>query len=758
MKKLLPLFCAAAVALSACSRSDSDKGYDAAAPDASTSEIAAAAQDVPVTPVIDAVIGAGEEWPVSGGDAEASYFSRLDRITRDNVSTLGLAWEYPLHTNRGQEATPIVIDGVMVTSSTAGRVVALDAVSGDLIWRFDPEVDMQVNRTVCCDMVNRGVAVDDGRVFVGALDGVLYALDFKTGAVLWKADTAAGTRRGVNITGAPEVADGVVIIGNGGAEYDVRGFVTAYDVRTGEERWRFYTVPRDPKEGPQENPELEDALSTWDPNSRWDVGLGGTVWDAIHYDPVFDTVYIGTGNGGPYHRAKRSPEGGDNLYLSSIVALDPATGRVKWHYQETPGDSWDYTATAPMTLTKLEIDGAETPVLLHAPKNGFLYMIDRRDGKVLRAHSLVFQNWASGVDLETGRPLLTPENADYSTGPKIVFPGTTGASNWHPFSYNPETGLYYGAVLDMGNLLMTSPGEKPFRENAINSDASIMFGADLPVVINSLPPFVQDMVKALPEWDRVVEAPARSELRAINPITGETVWSAPYAGWQDRSGVMSTVAGLVFAGDGGGHFNVYDAATGEILKSIDTGTTIMAAPMTYMIDGVQYVAVMAGWGGGGWPYVPRYGAAYERRNDGRILVFKLDGAETSKPPILPPLEPAPSAPDGLFADVSDDLIAKGRDHFYGNCAICHSNQHRSISPDLRRMSPSTHEIFDDIVLEGLLVDNGMPAWGDLLSPEDVEAIHAFLTAEQRSVRARELELQEKGEPLDQPSAALLSNF
>jgi len=734
---------AALAAVAACGRSGADRQAEALA-------AAEAAEPQPV--------GAGAEWLHGGGDVWNTYFSRLDKIDAGNVGSLGFVWEFPLYTNRGQEATPLVVDGVMVTSSTAGRVVALDPASGAEVWRFDPDVDMQVNRTVCCDMVNRGVAVEDGRVFVGAIDGVLYALDLKTGDLLWKADTVGDSERGINITGAPEVAGDVVVIGNGGAEYDVRGFVTAYDVKTGEQRWRFYTVPRDPALGAQENPELEEAVKTWDPESRWDVGGGGTAWDAIQYDPAFDAVYIGTGNGGPYHRAKRSPAGGDNLYLSSIVALDPATGRVKWHYQETPGDSWDYTATAPMTLTELEIGGDKTPVLLHAPKNGFLYVIDRRDGKLLRANPLVFQNWTSGVDMKTGKPAMTPERADYSTGPKIVYPGSPGASNWHPFSYNPETGHYYGAVLDMGNLLMTTPGEKPFRAKAFNNDASLIFTPDLPAVLPALPPFVQEAVKALPEWKRVEESPAKSELRAINPLTGATVWAAPYAGWQDRSGVLTTAGGLVFAGDVRGFFTVYDAQTGAVLKSIDTGTTIMAAPMTYEIGGVQYVAVMAGWGGGGWSYVPRYGAAYDRRNDGRILVFQLGGGETPKPDLLPPLEPAPPAPEGLFADASDETIAKGRDLFYGNCAICHSNQHRAIAPDLRRMQPYTHDIFRDIVRDGLLVQNGMPAWGDLLSEEDADAIHAFLVTEQRSVRERELKLQEEGVPLDQPSAALLSSY
>ncbi|PQA86585.1 PQQ-dependent dehydrogenase, methanol/ethanol family [Marinicaulis flavus] len=703
-------------------------------------------------------VGAGRDWPLAGGDVGGTYFSRLEDITPENVSSLGLAWDYPLYTNRGQEATPVEIDGVLVTSSTAGRAVALDAATGEEIWRFDPEIDMQANRVACCDMVNRGVAVDDGRVFVATLDGVLYALDFKSGEILWQADTHDGSGRGLSSTGAPEVAGDVVLIGNSGAEYDVRGFVTAYDVETGAARWRFYTVPHDPEAGPQENPELEEAVTTWDPESRWDVGGGGTVWDAIHYDPEFDAVYIGVGNGGPYHRAKRSPSGGDNLYLSSIVALDPETGRVKWHYQETPGDSWDFTATGPMTLTTLEIDGEETPVLLHAPKNGFLYVIDRRNGKLLRANALVFQNWTSGINAETGRPVMTPENADYSTGPKIIYPGTPGASNWHPFSYNPQTGLYYGAVLEMGNLMMMTPGQKPYKEKGINSDASLIFTPDLPAVLPGLPSFVQEAVKALPEWSRVEEGLDKSELRAIDPLTGETVWAAPYAGWQDRSGVLTTASGLVFAGDVRGFFNVYDAESGDLLKSIDTGASIIAAPMTYEVDGVQYVAVMAGWGGGGWPYVPRYGAAYERRNDGRILVFKLGGGETPKPDKLPPLEPAPAAPEDLFADASPETIAHGRALFFDNCAICHSNQHRSISPDLRRMQPYTHEIFNDILLEGLLVQNGMPSWGDLLMEEDADAIHAYLIGEQRRIRAVELELQKEGLPLDQPSAALLSNY
>ena len=702
-------------------------------------------------------IGAGADWPLPGGDVGGTYHSRLDQIDRSNVGELGLAWSYDLDTNRGLEATPIVIDGVMYTSGVAGRVYALDAATGQVLWSFTPELDMQVNRTVCCDMVNRGVVVANGKVFVGALDGILYTLDAGTGAVIWRADTNDGSGRGINITGAPEIAGDVVIIGNGGAEYDVRGYVTAFDIDTGEQRWRFYTVPHDPDDGPQESPALETALDTWDPHSRWDVGGGGTPWDAIHYDPEFDAVYVGTGNGGPYSVRDRSPLGGDNLYLSSIVALDPATGRLKWHYQETPGDSWDYPATAPMILTDLTIDGESVPAILHAPKNGFLYVIDRRDGSMVAANPIVFTNWADSVDVETGRPHLTPEASDYSQGPKIIFPASPGARNWHPASYDPETGLLVGAVLDMGNLLLASPGPDPYRRNALNTQAALVFGPDIAHTIQSMPPPLRDAIRALPAFDRVQQHGSVAQIRAIDPLTGETRWAHDNSSWQDRAGALTTAGGLTFNGDITGKLRVYNSATGALLKSIETGSSIIAAPMSYEVDGVQYVAVMAGWGGGGYAYVPHDSAAYRYGNKGRILVFRLGGGRVPIPAELPPLEPAP-APPAQIPGVTPATIAQGRVLFFQNCAICHANQHRSITPDLRRMQPGTHAVFNRILLEGLLVPNGMPRWNDVLSDADANAIHAWLITEQRATRESELALQAAGEPLDAPSAAILSNY
>ena len=700
---------------------------------------------------------AGDDWRTPGGDAGKSHHSTLTDIAPGNVGTLGLAWSADLGTNRVLEATPVVIDGVLYTSGVAGRAYAFDAATGKPIWSFTPKVDMQVNRTACCDMANRGVAVARGKVFVAALDAQLYALDAKTGKILWQANTVDNPNRGINSTGAPEVAGDVVIIGNGGAEYDVRGYVSAYDLETGALKWRFHTVPRDPKLGPQDHPDLETAVKTWDPNSRWDVGGGGTPWDAINYDPETGLVIIGTGNGGPYHVAKRSPKGGDNLYLSSLVALDAKTGRVKWHYQEVPGDNWDFTASQPMILTRMTIDGSDRPVILHAPKNGFLYVIDRRDGKVLRANPLVRMNWAHGIDPKTGRPKLTPASSDYRDAPKIVFPATTGARNWHPGAFDPQSGLYFAPVQDMGNLIFMTPGAKPYAKKRLNNDAALIFTADLEAALPSLPPLMAAAVKALPAFKWVQEKPWSSELRAIDPLTGKTVWAQPLQGWQDRGGVLSTASGLVFQGNLAGQLRAFDAKTGKLLTSIETGTSILAAPMTYRVGGIQYVAVMAAWGGGGFPYVPRYSAAYQRGNQGRLLVFKLGGGPVPLPAKLPPLTVAP-APPPQIAGTTPAVLARGQGLFMSNCVLCHSNQHRSITPDLRRMQPATHQAFKQIVLKGLLQANGMPRWDDVLTEADANALHAYLIDLQAKTRAEEMKKVQKGLPLDAPSLAILSNY
>ncbi|HTY49116.1 MAG TPA: PQQ-dependent dehydrogenase, methanol/ethanol family [Steroidobacteraceae bacterium] len=699
---------------------------------------------------------AAGDWPTPAGDADKTRFSALTDINRGNVARLGLAWAYDLGGNRVQEATPVVVGRVLYTTASLGRVFAFDAVTGRLLWSFTPKVDMQVNRTACCDQANRGLAVTGGKVIVGALDGKLYALDAASGRVVWSVDTIVDHSRGYTVSGAPEVAGDLVVIGNGGSEYDVRGYVSAYRIASGRLAWRFYVVPHDPARGPQETPALQAALSTWDPHSRWDIGGGGASWDAIVYDPRFDVVYVGTGNAGPYPPRLRSPSGGDNLYLSSIVALDRASGRLKWFYQETPRDGWDFTAVQPMILTDLAIDGRMHAVILHAPKNGFLYLIDRRTGKPLRASPLVRMDWEQGLDPVTGRPRLTP-NADYGSGPRIVFPSSTGARNWEPGAYDPVNRVYYAPVVDMGNLMFTTPGAYPRRPRAMNADATLIFTPNLAESLAALPPQVKAAVEKLPELKDALANPWTSQLRAIDPLSGRTLWAVTMSGWQDRAGVLATAGGLVFQGRLDGHFAAYDASDGRLLKSIDTGSSMLAAPMTYRIDGVQYVAVGTGWGGGGWPFVPAYSAAYKYGNENRLLVFKLDGGPVPIPAPLPPLTVAPPPPP-QSSGVTADTLNEGRLLFYANCVVCHANQPRSGTPDLRRLDAATHRVFDDIVLRGAMLPAGMPRWDDLLSPADAAAIHAFLIDLQGRTRAHELALQKAGKPLDAPSPVILSAF
>ncbi len=704
--------------------------------------------------------GAGDNWANAGGDVYKSHYSTLTDINAENADRLGLAWSYDMDTNRVQEATPVVVGGIMYTGGNLGRAYALNAVTGEEIWVFEPEVDMQANRSACCDQANRGVALSDGKVMVASLDGWLYALDSATGDVVWKVDTITDRTRGYTITGAPEVADDIVVIGNGGAEYDTRGYVTAYNIVDGSQAWRFFTVPHDPADGPQESEALETALKTWDADSRWDIGGGGTVWDAINYDPEFDQIYLGVGNGTPHPLFKRSPSGGDNLYLSSIVALDRKTGDVNWHYQETPRDSWDYTASQPMILTDMEVDGQNRQVILHSPKNGYLFVIDRETGVPLSINAIVRTSWADGYDLETGRPNLTPETSEYHDGAKVVFPGSAGARNWYPAAYDPERELYFASVLDMGNLIFVPPsgqGRPERLPQALNSGAALIFTADLEAVLPTLPPPVQDQVKALPQWQWVKDKPYSSQMRAIDPISGEDRWAVDTSGWQDRNGVLATRSGLVIHGSVDGRLVIRNSDTGEMIREIDTGSSIMAAPMTYRVDGVQYVAVQTGFGGGGWGFVPGYSAAYNRGNANRLLVFKLDGEETPKPDLLPALTVAPEPP-AQAPGVTPAMIGQGQGLFFTHCAICHSNQARSTAPDLRRMTPETHEAFNSIVLEGWYLPNGMPRWDDLLSVEDANALHAYLIQEQTTTRARELALEAAGEPLDSRALAIMSSY
>ncbi len=659
-----------------------------------------------------------QQWLTTGGDFGKTHYSGLAAIDAASVSRLGYAWGFDTDTDRGLEATPIVVDGVMYTSGVAGRAYGLDARSGKLIWRFEPKVDPRVHRATCCDQVNRGVAVWRGRVYVAALDGVLYALDAATGKVAWRADTIVDHTRGYSSTGAPEIAGDVVVIGNAGGEFDTRGYITAYDLKTGRQAWRFFTAPGDPH-GPRDHPDLAIAERTWDPASRWDIGGGGNVWDGMVYDPQLDLLYVATGNGEVYARAQRSPKGGDNLFLSSLLAIRPKTGRLAWYYQETPGDQWDYDSDAPILLTTLGIAGRQRQVLLHAPKNGFFYVLDRATGELLSARPYVPVTWARGVDAKTGRPAPNPD-ADYTTGAKLVFPSPVGGHVWNPMAFSPRTGLIYLPAIEGGAVMYAKPDPQR-RAGRVNTGAAILL-PDSPEQFAALPKSAQGAVSpaalaGAPDLHR------RAYLRAWDPVAQRTVWQVPTIGWWDHAGVLATGGDLVFQGSGDGHLRAYDARTGRLLKDIDTGSSIIAAPMTYAVDGVQYVAVMAAAGGGLW-YLPHpQNAAYKYGNQGRILVFRLDGAATPKPPPLAPVEPIAAPPTQT---ASAAVIERGRTLFEANCTLCHVNMPRTGSADLTRLSEGSHAAFDDILLGGLLKEQGMPQWSDVLTKDDAHAIHAYI--------------------------------
>ncbi len=631
-------------------------------------------------------------WLAHGRDYSEQRFSPLAQINSSNVQRLGLAWEQSMWSERGLEATPIVVDGVMFTTSTWSRVIALNAASGEVLWQYDPEVPRGWAKKLCCDIVNRGVAVWQGRVYVGTLDGRLIALDAGDGSPVWEVDTLIDRDKWYSITGAPRVVKGKVIIGNGGAEFGVRGYISAYDANSGELNWRFYTVPGR-ADGPFENPELAWAVKTWSNDSYW-AGAGGTAWDSMAYDPELDLLYVGTGNGSPWPAYKRSPGGGDNLFLASILALRPDSGELVWHYQTTPGDSWDYTATQHMILADLEINGRTRKVLMQAPKNGFFYVLDRESGELISAEKYVFVNWASHVDAN-GRAVVS-QAADYRNEDKYVFPSAAGGHNWHPMAFHPGTGLVYIPARDAGWV------------HSIDEDKWFTLGA------NNLEALLADL-----------EYPSDSGyLKAWDPQRQQLVWEKALPNiW--NGGVLATAGDLVVHGTAMGDLLVLHAEDGRELQRIALGTGVIAPPMTYAVNGKQYIAVMAGWGGPAFNTLAGNEALLQYGNAGRLLVFALDGGPVPLPAAVAPRGPVPEPPP---LEASAETIEQGRQLYVFNCGGCHGMYGSTpMLPDLRRMSAATHEIFDAIVLDGVLEPRGMAGFGDSLSKEDSFAIRAYIT-------------------------------
>ncbi|MBL8270626.1 PQQ-dependent dehydrogenase, methanol/ethanol family [Steroidobacter sp.] len=642
-------------------------------------------------------------WLTHGRTYSEQRFSPLTGISTANVGQLGLAWSLDLDTTRGQEATPLVIDGVMYSTSAWSKVQAIDASTGKLLWQYDPRVPGEYAAKACCDVVNRGLAAWDGRLFVGTLDGRLVALDAATGTEVWSVVTVDQTKA-YTITGAPRIVKGKVIIGNGGAEFGVRGYISAYDTRDGKQLWRFYTVPGDPSLG-FEQPVLAEAAKTWK-GEWWRLGGGGTVWDSMAYDPELDLLYFGTGNGSPWNQKIRSPGGGDNLFLSSIVAVHPDTGEYVWHYQTTPGESWDYTATQHIVLADVSIGGETRKVLLQAPKNGFFYVLDRVTGKLISAEKYGAVNWASGVDLATGRPVENPD-ARYPDPEKPWFalPGALGAHNWHPMSFSPQTGLIYIPANDLMYAYIDRPQFKA-------SPVSFNTGVD-PTRTRMLKPD-----KSAPA------APVRGLLRAWDPIAQKEAWSVEHPGpW--NGGVLSTAGGLVFQGNAVGLFNAYDARNGKLLWSAAAQTGIVAAPITYRVKDEQFVAVVVGWGG----VYPNVAGEAARKgslavNRSRVLAFKLGGVGS-----LP--DPAPAATFTAVPRVGDDAAAAvGFRLFHDHCSRCHGAGAVSggVIPDLRWSAFARDgDAWKSVVLGGALKDRGMISFSSVIGEADAEALRAYVT-------------------------------
>lgn len=669
-------------------------------------------------------------WFTAGRDKDGSYYSPLAAINAGNVGELGFAWQYDLGgPRRGQEATPVVIDGVMYTSGTWGYVYAVDAASGRELWRYDPRARFQTARNPCCDMVNRGVAVWKGKVYVAAVDGRLHALDARSGRRLWVRDTIIDHAMPYSSTGAPIIAGKVVMIGNSGSDmgsFGVRGYVSAYDAATGKLRWRFYTVP--PAPGHRlEHPELAAADRTWDAGRPADYRGGGTVWDGFSYDPALNLVYFGTANAAPYDLRLIGPSKFDALYTASIIALNADTGRMAWYYQTTPHDQWDYDACQKMVLADLSIDGRSRQVLMQASKNGFFYVLDRRTGELLSARNYTYVNWATGVDLKTGRPIKT-QAADWQQGPANVYPSWAGGHTWMPMSFSPRTGYVYIPVIDVPNVwvdMVHNGGPIKFFDgfftvNGIMPDDSYD-ASDLKRLFGPLP----ELTKLKAERK---EKLIRELIRAWDPVAQKVVWEHETSSGARSydGGIISTAGNLVFQGRGSGELWVYAADTGAVLKVLKTGSHIMAAPTTYQVNGVQYVAVQAGYGGAAITVgpAPDSSAASRYENVNRIIAFRLGGAPVPPPPVLA-ASPFPEPP---AATASEEHIRAGELRFIERCSRCHTFG-TSVTPDLRKLSAAQHAMFSDIVLRGAVAASGMERFDDLISQQDVDDIHAYLIDE-----------------------------
>jgi PQQ-dependent dehydrogenase (methanol/ethanol family) len=657
-----------------------------------------------------------DDWPGYGRSYDETRFSPLTQIDTTTIGKLSLAWAVDLDTRRGQEATPIVVDGVMYISTAWSKVMALDAATGRVLWKYDPHVIGGKAVHACCDVVNRGVAVWKGKVLFGTIDGRLIALDAASGKQLWSVVTVDQSKP-YTITGAPRVFKDKVVIGNSGAELGVRGYVTAYDIATGKQVWRFYTVPGNPADGP-DHAASDDILAklaspTWH-GQWWKYGGGGTVWDSIVYDPELDQLLLGVGNGSPWNHMLRSDGKGDNLFLSSILALDPDTGKYKWHYQETPGETWDFTATQQMTLATLDLGDGPRKVVIHAPKNGFVFIVDRTTGKLLSAKPYVRTSWANGYDMTTGRPIENPA-ARFVDGPALVTPSGIGAHAWMPMSYDSGARVAYIPAMEVPMTYARDPNyvQRPGRWNT-----AVTLGGPAPGVPDD------------PAGRRAaIAAMTRGTLIAWDVVHGRPLWKVEH-GFPWNGGTLATAGGLVFQGDYAGQFAAYRARDGAKVWSYEAHRGIMAGAVTYRVRGEQYVAVMAGYGGSMGVAAP-YPDRAHLMPAGQVLVFKLGGKAVLPAFVATPQPPANPSTDSF----TPAQVAEGAKWYFAFCSICHGGP---INPDLRRVGAlANRDAWKAVVIDGALEPNGMASFRNYLTPDQAEAIRAYVSGQADALKAEQ---------------------
>ncbi|MCU1329884.1 MAG: qbdA [Bryobacterales bacterium] len=634
-------------------------------------------------------------WLMYGRTDEDHRFSPLNQINEHTVAKLGLAWSRELGTTRGLEATPLVKDGIIYTTASWSVVHAIDGKTGAILWTYDPKVPRERALFYCCDAISRGVALYQGKIYVATLDGRLIALDERTGAMIWIVNTT-DTEKPYSITSAPRIARGMVVIGNAGSEYGVRGYVSAYDAGTGKMAWRFYTVPGDPSLG-FESGAMEAAAKTWK-GEYWKTGGGGTAWEGIVYDPALDLLYFGTGNPTAWYRAIRG--GGDNLYTACIVAVHASTGQLAWYFQTTPGDNWDYDATQPLVQADLRINGVSRKVIMQANKNGFFYVLDRKTGAFISGAPYVKGvTWATGLDGK-GRPLEAPGVAEMK--PSISSPGFDGAHNWNPMAYSPRTGLVYFPAKTGTRALHAPDAAWKYNPNNVNLGFDAKYDGPLGAEMDNLPP----ASGALLGWD---------------PVRQKEVWNVK-SPTVEGGGVL-VANSLVFQGRADGVLAAYRATDGKELWNFDAGTGIMAPPVTYLVDGIQYVSVMVGWGGGPGLINPP-GTGPVKPGFGRIISFRLDGVARLKAPLFAHKNPPQPA---IRTTASPQVAHEGELLYEFNCSPCHGvNAVAGALPDLRYSSKEVVDSFEEVVMAGSRAERGMPSFNKLLNARQVRAIRAYI--------------------------------